>query len=61
MKIVIDNGGVVSDVTALQMVVKILENKPDATDCTVKFSNNLAVTIKTSKTQRAYTVGKSDT
>ena len=61
MKLVIDNGGLVSDLTAIQMVAKILERKPDSRDCTVNFSQNLAVTIKTGKTQRTYTVGKRDT
>ena len=53
MKIVIDNGGLVSDFIALQMVLKILD-RPDGA---VNFTHNLTVTIKTTKTQKSFTVG----
>ena len=52
MKIVIDNGGIVSDAVALQMVLQVLERE----DGTVKFSGGYAVEIKTAKTQKSFKV-----
>lgn len=56
MKIVIDSNGLVSDAVALLMVGKIIERE----DGVVKFTEGLAVKIKTAKTQRSFTVVKQD-
>ena len=56
MKILIDSAGVVSDAVALQMALQILTRD----DGTVKFSEGLAVEIRTAKTQRSFKVVKQD-
>lgn len=52
MKLVIDNGGLVSDAVALMMAYKVL----DRDDGTVRFTGGLAVEIRTAKTQKSFKV-----
>lgn len=54
MKIVIDNGGLVTDEVALRMVLQVLGRD----DGTVKFSDGYAVEIRTGKTQKTFKVVK---
>ena len=52
MKLVIDAGGLVTDAVALSMVSQVI----DRADGVVRFTDGLAVVIKTAKTQKSYTV-----
>lgn len=56
MKIVIVSNGLVADDVALRMCSTIVGRE----DGVVKFTDGLAVEIKTTKTQRAFTVVKRD-
>lgn len=52
MKLVIDAGGLVTDAVALSMVSQILGRD----DGVVRFTDGLAVEIKTAKTQKSFKI-----
>lgn len=54
MKIVIDSNELVTDAVALKMVLQILDRE----DGDIKFTGGLMVRVKTSKTQKLFSVLK---